>query len=350
MTEPYINVELFPDNIYIEKGVFQQSVNFEFRFYTDSDEPLELQEVNVDGYDEACRLLFTFPLNSFGFIPPILLVTERKVERGKTLEIFNPIPNYPTGYAINRLHYKFKFRSRSGIRVEAEKIVLPAVYEQKRSLVLPFKGTCLVTEGHDYFTHHRRNFPLFHPIIQKIGIKGNNSRFAYDFVLLDDELKMYEDTPTRNEDFFCWGKPILGPGDGEIVALERNSPDNSYNTFPAFDVEAHIRDPETEMKKHLGNFLMIDHGGGEYSVLAHMMKGSVKSREGATIRKGEMIGRLGNSGDSFFPHLHYQLQNGPGILKPEGLPSKFESFDLMMGNEVKRLENACPNTGMIVKS
>jgi len=344
-----VKITHFPDRLFIERGVFQQSVNFEFRFQTNSDETFELQEVNVDGLDKQDRLLFKFPLNNFGLVPPILIVPERTIEHRKMLEIFNPLPNFPLDYSICRLRYQFRFTTEKGSQVKPEISVYPEVYEQKVALVLPFAGTCLVTEGHDFLTHHRRNFPFTHPLIQQIGITGNNSRFAYDFVLIDDDLKIFRDSPSRNEDFFCWKKPVLCPGDGKVVGMTNDLPDNEFHKPPSFDVEAHINDPENSMAKHFGNYAIIDHGNDEFSVLAHMQKGSVQANVGDEVVKGELIGRIGTSGDSFSPHIHYQFQSGKSMLKSEGLPSRFESYDLVMGRATRRIENLCPNTGMIIR-
>ena len=63
----------------------------------------------------------------------------------------------------------------------------------------------------------------------------------------------------------------------------------------------------------MGNCVIIDHGNSEYSVVAHMQQGSVTVKVGERVAAGQVIGKLGNSGDSFGPHLHYQLQSGPQL-------------------------------------
>lgn len=345
-----VNASCFPERVFLERGVFQQSVNCEFRFHSDSSEPLDLLEVSVDGFDKGNTILFKLPLNNFGLSPPILTIPERKLEQSKMLEIFNPLPNFPLDYHICKLHYQFKFMSAKGGRAKPELTLRPMVYEQKASLILPFTGTSLVTEGHDFLTHHRRNFPFTHPLIQQIGITGNSSRFAYDFVLLDDELKMSKEAPKSNEDFFCWAKPVLCPEDGSVGGMANDMPDNEFYRSPEFDVEAHTKEPEASMLKHFGNYVLIDHGNDEFSVLGHMLRGSVQVHKGDKVVKGQTIGKIGTSGDSIFPHIHYQVQDGTSMLKSEGLPSKFESFGLIIGNVTRKIVNLCPNTGMIIRS
>jgi murein DD-endopeptidase MepM/ murein hydrolase activator NlpD len=79
---------------------------------------------------------------------------------------------------------------------------------------------------------------------------------------------------------------------------------------------------------YFGNCVIIDHGNSEYSVLAHMQQGSVRVEAGERVAAGQVLGGLGNSGDAFGPHLHYQLQSGPQLFHDQGLPFKFQNIDV----------------------
>jgi murein DD-endopeptidase MepM/ murein hydrolase activator NlpD len=83
----------------------------------------------------------------------------------------------------------------------------------------------------------------------------------------------------------------------------------------------------------MGNTVVIDHGTGEYSVLCHMQQGSVQVSRGDRVGRGQVIGRLGNSGNSFGPHLHYHLQAGEVIFGCDPLPVRFKNID---GAELSR--------------
>jgi murein DD-endopeptidase MepM/ murein hydrolase activator NlpD len=78
---------------------------------------------------------------------------------------------------------------------------------------------------------------------------------------------------------------------------------------------------------HAGNCIVIDHGNSEYSVMMHMQQGSVTVKAGDRVTAGQVVGKLGNSGNSFGPHLHYQLQSGPELFKAQSLPFKFQGID-----------------------
>ena len=60
-----------------------------------------------------------------------------------------------------------------------------------------------------------------------------------------------------------------------------------------------------------GNHVVLDLGSGEYALLAHLRRGSVRVRPGQRVRRGETLGRCGNSGNSSEPHLHFHVQDRP---------------------------------------
>jgi murein DD-endopeptidase MepM/ murein hydrolase activator NlpD len=73
---------------------------------------------------------------------------------------------------------------------------------------------------------------------------------------------------------------------------------------------------------------MIDHGNSEYSVIMHMQQGSVTVKVSERVVAGQVLGKLGNSGNAFGPHLHYQLQSGPRLFHDQGLPFRFQNIDV----------------------
>ena len=85
-----------------------------------------------------------------------------------------------------------------------------------------------------------------------------------------------------------------------------------------------LRDP---VMAYAGNCAIIDHGNSEYSVMMHMQPGSVTVKAGDRVLTGQVVGRLGNSGDAFGPHLHYQLQSGPRLFEYQSLPFRFQNLD-----------------------
>jgi murein DD-endopeptidase MepM/ murein hydrolase activator NlpD len=86
-----------------------------------------------------------------------------------------------------------------------------------------------------------------------------------------------------------------------------------------------------------GNHVVLEHGDGEFSVLAHLRHGSVAVEAGDRVRRGQRLGACGNSGRSSEPHLHYHLQDGPVPGRAAGLPAIFRGY-LADGEPVGRGE------------
>ena len=80
----------------------------------------------------------------------------------------------------------------------------------------------------------------------------------------------------------------------------------------------------------LGNHVLVDHRNGEFSLFAHLRRGSVAVKPGQKVARGEQLGAMGMSGDAFLVHLHYQLQSGPAF--EEGLPAIFEGVRVRTGD------------------
>jgi murein DD-endopeptidase MepM/ murein hydrolase activator NlpD len=110
--------------------------------------------------------------------------------------------------------------------------------------------------------------------------------------------------------------------------------------------ESFTKDP---MFAIYGNYIVIDHGNGEFSQLGHLKNGSVTVRTGDRVRQGQVIAQAGASGTSLFPHLHYQLVTRPGV-DGEGLPPRFSKLARVLGSELKPEEKAWIDTGDIVES
>jgi murein DD-endopeptidase MepM/ murein hydrolase activator NlpD len=98
-----------------------------------------------------------------------------------------------------------------------------------------------------------------------------------------------------------------------------------------------------------GNYIVIDHGNGEFSHLGHLKPGSAKVAVGDKVRAGQAIAQVGTSGSSLFPHLHYELAASAGT-EGEGLPSQFVTFDRILGSTRARADGTSPDSGDIVEA
>ena len=71
---------------------------------------------------------------------------------------------------------------------------------------------------------------------------------------------------------------------------------------------------------------MQDLGDGNYALYAHIKTGAVKVKPGDQLTTGQVIGSVGNTGNSDAPHLHFHVMNTPDPLRSDGLPFVFTSF------------------------
>jgi hypothetical protein len=142
---------------------------------------------------------------------------------------------------------------------------------QVTRLSLPFDGIWGVLQGFDSGDTH-------------VGYAA----YALDFV---PAQRIGTRPPPRGAPlgrFPCFGRPVLAPADGRVVRLGRRGRD-----WPAY---VKGRDE--------GNFIIIEHAPGEYTEFRHLQAGSVRAAVGQQVRRGEVIGRCGNSGNARTPHLH----------------------------------------------
>ncbi|HEU4557282.1 MAG TPA: M23 family metallopeptidase [Longimicrobium sp.] len=184
-------------------------------------------------------------------------------------------------------------------------------YTTRTALRLPFDGDWYVFWGG---RTREQNYHVVAP----------DQRFAYDLVVLRDG-KSHTGDGTRLEQYHCWGRPILAPGAGTVITAVDSLADQVPGTM--------------DRANPAGNHVILDHGNGEFSLLAHLRRGSVAVRPGQRVASGDKLGECGNSGNTSEPHLHYHLQNGPQFGRAEGLPAQFIGYTAN-GQRVERGEPA----------
>jgi murein DD-endopeptidase MepM/ murein hydrolase activator NlpD len=76
-----------------------------------------------------------------------------------------------------------------------------------------------------------------------------------------------------------------------------------------------------------GNHVVLDIGGGHFAFYAHLQKNSVTVRPGDHVKKGTVLGKLGNTGNTSAPHLHFHIMGGASVLGSDGLPYVIDRFE-----------------------
>jgi hypothetical protein len=138
-------------------------------------------------------------------------------------------------------------------------------------------------------------------------------RFSRDFVLLDSVSGgPVSGDHTKNSSWHGYGRDLLAVADGTVVKIRDGVPDNPEAGKPGSDIS--------------GNYLTLDIGGSAYASYLRVMPGSFRVKEGDKVRAGDTLARVGNSGGSWAPHLHFQVTNKPELIS-EGIPFVFKSFE-----------------------
>jgi murein DD-endopeptidase MepM/ murein hydrolase activator NlpD len=190
-------------------------------------------------------------------------------------------------------------------------------YVTKTPLQLPFQGEWFVFWGGRTLKQN------YHAV-------SKSQRFAYDLTIMKNGVTHSGDG-TKLTDYYCFGADVIAPAAGIVVWSCDSLPNNEIG--------------QTDTKHPVGNGVVIDHGNGEFSLIAHLQPKTQHFKLGDKVKAGDVIGKCGNSGNTSEPHVHYHLQNGSDMATAEGLPVTFTGICV----DGKKMEKAEPVKGQSVK-
>ncbi len=199
---------------------------------------------------------------------------------------------------------------------------IPAPDKHTTVLRLPFDGKWFVFWGGD-----TRELNQHHGV--------PNQRYAFDFLVKDSKDKTYKDEGKKNEDYLAFGREVLAPADGVVTDVIRGVRDNAPGSMNPYSA--------------LGNAVIIKHREYEVSVLAHFKQGSIRVEPGDKVRRGQVLGLCGNSGNSSEPHIHYHLQNTPIIQNGTGIKCFFDNIIVFRDGKAASEKRYSPIKGDVVK-
>lgn len=189
------------------------------------------------------------------------------------------------------------------------------------------------------------------------GTNRLGTRYAYDFIQVDWSRKgwpayrvsvpHYLLLGAALEEYYAWGQPVYAPCGGTVVQAQDGWPErartsllsdagNAYKNARYFDPSRH------DIRSVAGNHIILQIAPGIYAGLVHLQTGSVRVAAGQQVQKGEVIGRVGHSGNSFAPHLHFQLMDSSDITVANGLPCAFERYEVFRGGTWQTVERGVP--------
>lgn len=140
-------------------------------------------------------------------------------------------------------------------------------------------------------------------------------RFAIDWVRLDDQGRSWAGDQHDNQSYFAYGSPVLAVADATVVEVTDGFPENRPpdRLLPA------------SLSSFAGNSVVLRIKKGLCASYAHLQPG-LRVSVGQKVQRGEVLGLVGNSGNSSEPHLHFHLSNGCSPLRSEGVPYAYEEY------------------------
>ncbi len=188
--------------------------------------------------------------------------------------------------------------------------------------LFPLRGVSYVGWGASLHTGHRWVLP---------------EAYALDIARLGGSGLTYRGDGTRFSDYYAYGTEIHAAAAGRVIESANDvqevqsllqRPNESTDAYTA-----RVRETQAKLLKTdnglMGNYVLIDHGNREYSLYAHMQPRSVRVRPGDSVAAGALLGRLGSSGNSTEPHLHFHVCRGSSALQCSGVPVSFSNIKVL---------------------
>jgi hypothetical protein len=197
----------------------------------------------------------------------------------------------------------------TGAQVNVKKNLTPVIIGS------PMHGPgWLAMETTSPLTHH------FHAQITVNGVTRVPQRYAQDWILIDPVSgQAAAGNASLARKYYGFGKEIYSVADGTVMESRDGLP----------DIETIYSAPLPTIETLAGNYVIVDIGNKKYACYAHMINGSVRVKSGDSVKEGQVLGLMGNSGNSDLPHLHFQVvTDTPSFLGAEGYPHVYHSFNV----------------------
>ena len=186
-------------------------------------------------------------------------------------------------------------------------------------------------------------------------------RYAFDLQRLDAKRHVHRASSLRMwligvplRECHGWGDPVRAALDGEVVAASDGAEERRWlhpvrELFHVIVTGVTFRGTEAQVRRVVGNHVIVRSDEG-FAVYAHLAPGSVDVREGDSVRRGQLLGRVGSTGNSTAPHLHFQLMDALDARHAKPTPALFASYEVERNGSWALVHNSVPQTKERIRS
>lgn len=191
------------------------------------------------------------------------------------------------------------------------------------------------------------------------GTDQFGQRYAYDFIQIDWNKKGINFCRDKNlfklylwgiplKSCLCWGQNVYAPFDGKVIKTYDNCKERRRIQLILEIIRiyafSYIKNPnKITLSDIAGNYIIIQGENNVFAFFAHLQKGSINVKENQEIKTGEIIGKVGHSGNSTMPHLHFQLMDSANVFEAKGIPCSFLKYQQFENDKWITVTNGIPN-------
>jgi Peptidase family M23 len=208
-------------------------------------------------------------------------------------------------------------------------LVIGTHHTELREFGPPVRGAnWIAADGpsNDEDNHHRRG------IITIGGRPAISRRYAIDWLQVEkgtnrrSETSSYSGDARDKRSYYAYGKDVFAVADGLVVTAKDGFPEN----VPGHNAAFHPAMPG----EATGNAITLDLGGGQFASYFHLQPGSLRVKVGDRVRRGQVLARIGDSGDAREPHLHFEITTDARFAAGEGVPYVIDQYRILAGSDV----------------
>jgi hypothetical protein len=300
-------------------GDNKRFIIYELLIINGSDKPVQLSSINIQGYNNNKKVL-DLNINNLTDYYSTLSNINKNIKDSTLLQ-----PNI-AGMLFFEIDIKKSITRIENILNVGQLIKSNSIFIESNPIIInhPLKGKkWMVVNGFPNDGSHRR---------AKFILNGNiqfPERYGIDimkYANVNNKYNLFNGDPYKNESYFAYGQPIYAVGDGIVYGIMDGIKDNIPGSGPS----------NPNSKTISGNYIILKLKNN-YAFYAHLIPGSLNVKVGDKVYAGDKIARLGNTGNSSMPHLHFHISTKPMpigdgkdpiSINAQGLPWELNKFTL----------------------